>query len=157
MAGGVKNAIERGESSEQIKKSFLNAGYSSQDVDNVLKKTQKLPLREIETAPSKHLNVQKDKSFLEKMFPKKEKPTAELLANINKNISASQTKISEIKPISKIPIKNIPVKDISLNNSPAKKSDQIKKFIPLIILVVSLLLIISSAALLGIFWDRLFG
>jgi hypothetical protein len=34
LNGGIKNALERGESMQKIKQSFLNAGYSLEEVEN---------------------------------------------------------------------------------------------------------------------------
>ena len=34
LIGGIKNALERGESLGKIKQSFINAGYSPKDVDS---------------------------------------------------------------------------------------------------------------------------
>ncbi len=34
LTGGIKNALERGESLGKIKQSFLNAGYSQKDIDS---------------------------------------------------------------------------------------------------------------------------
>ena len=33
LTGGIKNALDRGESLEKIKKSFLNAGYTKEEVE----------------------------------------------------------------------------------------------------------------------------
>lgn len=37
LAAGIKNAMEKGESLEIAKKTFLNAGYNSQEVDEAVK------------------------------------------------------------------------------------------------------------------------
>jgi len=36
IEGGIKNAVERGESLEKAKQSFLNAGYSLDDIQNAI-------------------------------------------------------------------------------------------------------------------------
>lgn len=33
LTGGIKNALEKGESMEKVKQSFLNAGYTSREVN----------------------------------------------------------------------------------------------------------------------------
>ena len=40
LIGGIKNALERGESPQEIKQSFLNSGYSLQEIEQALKPTE---------------------------------------------------------------------------------------------------------------------
>ena len=40
LTGGIKNALERGENIEQIKQSFINAGYSQRDVNSSVAEIQ---------------------------------------------------------------------------------------------------------------------
>jgi hypothetical protein len=37
LTGGIENAIERGESAQRIKQSFLNAGYKNEDIEEAFK------------------------------------------------------------------------------------------------------------------------
>jgi len=75
IVGGLKNAIERGANLEKAKNTFLNAGYSQEDIDEAVKlipeeskKTEKLQ------EPSAHLILPSLKQEAGKPLPAIPKP-----------------------------------------------------------------------------------
>lgn len=68
LTGGIKNAMERKEPVEKIRRSFINAGYSPQEVEQALQEANS-----IFSAPSA-VQVQKPAQILEKP-QQAEKPT----------------------------------------------------------------------------------
>jgi len=118
LIGGIKNAISHGEDIEKIKKSFISAGYSQQEVEEA---TQKLN-------PSKQTqNNQLLQSSPQTQQQNPPIPNPQNQTLLNKEI---QTNIQQKKSVSK------------------------KYWV--ILGIISLLLIIT-AAILGVFWDKIVG
>jgi hypothetical protein len=51
IMGGIKNALERGQNLETAKKSFLNAGYTLEEVNLAAQKSNASPTRVVQTGP----------------------------------------------------------------------------------------------------------
>jgi len=112
IAGGLKNALDRGEPLTKAKQSFLNAGYKPAEIAAAV---QKMP-----AASSQISNTVKD---------------------------SRETKTPEAQPKPE-------AQAATTTKMPGQPKKLSKKFI--IILVSSAALILILAALLGIFWDKLF-
>ena len=61
LSGGLKNALDRGESLEKAKQSFLNAGYKSEEIEDAVQKMPKVsPIKkQISTIPEASSEPQK--------------------------------------------------------------------------------------------------
>lgn len=85
ILGGLKNAAERGESIENAKSSFVNAGYSSEDVEEAAKALSAKPT-------------------LEKLNKKAPKPS-ESTAFLPLPVPSPKNSDSETKPLPKTVVK----------------------------------------------------
>jgi len=128
IAGGLKNALERGEPLAKAKQSFLNAGYKPEEIAAAV---QKIP-----AANSQIKNTVRDS---------REDETS---AKTQATYSLSE---QETQPLVKPKTQPSPTTTTKVPGQPQKLS---KKFI--IILISSGALVLVGAALLGIFWDKLF-
>ena len=114
ISGGLKNALERGETLQKAKQSFLNAGYKPSEINAAVQKI-----------PSKTPEVKKPLT-----------PSPQAKAQPPQSATPTQ--------ITTAPTQNIPGQKKSLS----------KTFI--IILISSAALVLVVAALLGLFWDKIF-
>lgn len=114
LAGGIKNALERGEPLPKIKQSFINAGYKPEEVERAARKILHPELA----------------------IPPTPKPI--------------ETKKIETQPIpaQQPTIQKLPVQPIQKQKTFSKKL--------IIILTIVSILILVGAALLGLYWDKLF-
>jgi len=128
LIGGLKNALERGEPLAKAKQSFLNAGYKQAEIEGAV---QKMP-----TTNSQISSTIKDS---------REDKTS-VKAQATYGLSESKT-----QPTAKPIAQPSPTTTTKIPGQPKKLS---KKFI--IILISSAALILIGAALLGIFWNKLF-
>ena len=128
IAGGLKNALDRGEPLAKAKQSFLNAGYKPAEIAAAV---QKMP-----TTNSQINSTVKDS--------REDKTSAKAQATYG--LSEQKT-----QPAVKPEAQPSPTTTATIPGQPKKLS---KKFI--IILISSAALILIGAALLGIFWDKLF-
>lgn len=165
IIGGIGNALERGEPIIKVRQSFINAGYNPLEVDSALKEVlptrdprndvllnQRIPQQEKEIQIKKNLAVPKDqlKNPLEKV-PLKEISKDIPVQRIPKPILNVQKRSSPINPNS-YPSQNQTYKTLPKNSSSEKSSRWI-----IIVILILITLILIGAALLGLFWDKLFG
>ena len=124
IAGGLKNALDRGENLAKAKQSFLNAGYKPEEVEAAVQKMPAMTstVSQPVTAPSET-----------------EIPAAQ----------AAQPQATQ--PGQPQAAKPLPT---TTTNIPGQQQKLSKKFI--IILVSSAALALIGAAILGIFWDKIF-
>ena len=111
LTGGLKNALERGDSLERAKQSFINSGYKLEEVEQAARELNSIALP--------------------------------IHQNQNNKMPELQKKTS---------LKKLPQAIQSISTKENKKSS-----LGTIILIISSVLILISAALLGIYWDRIFG
>lgn len=130
LTGGIKNAMERKEPVEKIRRSFINAGYSPQEVEQALQEANS-----IFSAPNT-VQVQKPTPVVEKPKPAQpvEKPTVQ-------------------QPMPPQPSSS------QFNQLPSTPQVQTKKepHIPLLAIGILCALILLGAAMLGIYWDQITG
>ena len=81
ILGGLKNAIERGESIEKAKSTFLNAGYKSEDIEEA---AGLLSIKEI-NKEEKTAKVKENKKEIKTLT--KEKPLPEINAGPKKKFN----------------------------------------------------------------------
>jgi hypothetical protein len=106
LIGGLRNAMERGQDLGQAKQSYLNAGYSQQEVDSAVRKIGG-PNHEMVTADNP-------------------------------------------SPLPPSPLGGTRV----LPTSPRPPSN--RKTLWIVLLIIIAILILGGAALLGVFWDKIF-
>jgi hypothetical protein len=103
LTGAIKNALEKGESIEQASQSFLNAGYSQEEVQSAINE----------------INFQ--------------------IVQSNQASPDSQKAKEGYKPL------------------PSSEFSESKKtYLKYALLAIIIILILSGAAVLGLFWDKLF-
>jgi len=124
IKGGLKNAVSRGENLQKAKQSFINAGYTKEEVEQA----------------EKFLNINQDSPDGKKIPPERniqeEKP---------EKIQNQEIKTS-IKKTQPLPSSNI-------------QNTQIKKQFPrwlIILLIIFSAVIILGAAIIGLYWNKLF-
>jgi len=120
LIGGIKNALEKGESLEKAKQSFLNAGYKKEEIEAAAK----------ELAPSS--------AIVPSPAPVSPSPQAHN-QSIPQPPSQKPPQQTLIKPPTQLPAEQ-----------------QVSKKLMIILAIVSVL-VLAGAAILGIFWDKIFG
>lgn len=144
LLGGIKNALERGESMDKVSKSFLNAGYSQEEVQKA-----------VNQAASFAETVQQNKnSEIAKNQPTAVAPPATHSdqKKENPNISSKPQTIS----------KNTPDPEMPALPKPPSKSDTLKKpkkskKVWIILAIVIALVILIGAGFVFLYWDQFFG
>lgn len=126
LAGGIKNALERGSSLAQAKQSFLNAGYKPE---------------EINTAVNSMASIRQTAQPLPTTTP--QIPTQ----------SVPQIPGQPQQPTPQIPGQPMQVAP-TIPGQPAPKKPLSKTFI--VVSIILTVVILGAAALLGIFWNSLF-
>jgi cell division septation protein DedD len=118
IIGGLKNALDRGETLAKAKQSFINAGYKPAEINVAVQK-------------------------MSTTTPQTVKPTP----------APTETKSTKPQPTQEAQQKNQPT-PTAATQIPKQKKPLSKKF--LIILISSAALVFVGAAILGLFWDRIF-
>ena len=134
LIGGLKNALERGEPLEKAKKSFLSAGYSTQEIEGAAAKVNSSNVAP-PTQPQAQPAVQQKAPAAIPPQP----PTA-----------SPQTPSTPQKVVPQAQPKQAPTVQ------PAAKPKSASRLL-IIILIITSATILLGAALLGLFWDKLFG
>jgi len=163
LSVGILNALERGANLEDIRRSYVNAGYSVDEVNLATLKAQgRAPVRKIETPkmqqplppPPKQAPAVSKPVFIQpqidspKQAPAVSKPVfIQPQIDLPKNSQASK---SQIKPRSLISAKPLPV------TSQAYSERQETSTGLIVVLLILSLLILVGASILGLYWDRLF-
>ncbi len=114
IVGGLKNALDRGETLAKAKQSFLSAGYKAAEIDAAV---QKMPAT---------------------------------TSQISKPVTAPDQ--TTATPPAARGVKSLPTK--SPQKIPGQKKQISKKFT--IVLISLAVLVLIGAALIGIFWNKLF-
>mgnify|MGYP005638654923 CR=1 FL=1 len=87
LVGGIKNALSHGENLEKVKKSFLNAGYSQQEVDEAVQKANATP----QESDQKSLNtLSRQQNIQTPQLPNSSAQQNPNLKNINQEIQKNQ-------------------------------------------------------------------
>jgi hypothetical protein len=63
LIGGIKNAQERKEPMDKIRQSFINAGYSPQEVDTALKEITGIPIQMIPIPSAQNTGIKEQNQF----------------------------------------------------------------------------------------------
>ncbi len=137
----IKNALERGYSIPTIRQSLINAGYDTKEVELASQNLGPFPLNSPSQIPLSRVTQVKplpqspqNQKQLQQQVQLQTKPSNQISQNQNPNI-------------------NIPMPDYSI-----PKENNTHPFRPVIIfLVIIASMMIIGAAILGLYWDRLFG
>ena len=117
LIGGLKNALERGENIQKAKKSFVNAGYNIQDVENAARQISGAPIPQ-QTIPSRSQPIkQTQQNQTNKPQKNQSKQTQQKIIQKNSN------------PLSEKPKKPLP------------------KILIIIMIIISVLILIGAAVL----------
>lgn len=120
IKGGLKNAISRGENLQKAKQSFINAGYTREEVEQA----------------EKFLNVTQENSEIQ------ERKIIEKPKQNEKQLTQQKSK-------------PLPTSSIQNNQNIATEKKQFPRWLVIALIVFSALAIIF-AAILGIYWNKLF-
>ena len=179
LIGGIRNALERGEPIEKVKQSFLNAGYTPEEIERASRESsqiQKITISSPETLQKKPKQKKQKKKFslFKKKIPlenKKEltkkttildtpKEKIKPLPSVNKPIQKKQKTIfkedmGKIKPLNK-PAASKPLgykKD--LNYAPTHTPSKVNKLLVVILIIITSILVLLLG-LLATYWNQLF-
>lgn len=143
LLGGLKNAIERGSNPEAASKSFLNAGYTQEEINSALSK-----LNASGTTPTTPVQAPVA-STAPKAAPQ---PQSQQIVE-PAPIQVEQQSIPPQTP----PQEATPSPAVAMEN-PLPSSDK-KNSSRTLIIVVSIIIIaiLIGAGVLGLYWDTLFG
>ena len=130
LVGGLMNAINRGESLEQAKASFLNAGYP----------------RDIVELASRGLSGE---SYTPSVSASSSVPSSTLKLYAVKNRGSSS--VGSVNVLQQSGSSNVPSKRVVVH----KKSSSIPYWAVILMLLLSLAIVIG-AGILGLYWNRLF-
>lgn len=183
LAGGIKNALERGEHETKVKQSFLNAGYTQEEVEKAF--SQINPQNIQPTQSPKQSTPQKDSptktsdkkekkpGFFSRIFKKKKKSPEEEKSNLQKeekkpeqeppapqNNSTNISPKEEIKTASLQRPESMPKSSALVKATPAGPTQVVQKKFPrwlIITLIIASAVLIIGAAILGLLWRQLFG
>lgn len=127
LTGGIRNAMEKKEPLEKIKRSFLNAGYPPEEVQQAIQEA---------TAAIFSSTVQ-PQTTPQKIIP--------------------QTSPAVTNPNTPLPIKqSLPVSP-AFQQLPKQQTETKKSHLGLYItLAIVSIVILASSALLGLYWDKIF-
>lgn len=136
LTGGIKNALERNESLDKIKQTFLNAGYKIEEIESAIKETTLLSSSQITpVAPLPN-------------FIKESKP-----ANIPPT-NLIPPRAPNYPPLN--PTLNPTINQFQSFQAP-KYQEEEKSNTGLIVLIVLSILILIAAGLAGLYWDKILG
>tara|TARA_Y100000310_G_scaffold325742_1_gene389700 strand:+ start:2384 stop:2881 length:498 start_codon:yes stop_codon:yes gene_type:complete len=145
LVGGIKNGLERGEPMPKIKQSFINAGYKPAEVNAAVSKLstqtpqpeQPAPTTQPQQAPAQPTPtkpVKKKQSFFSKLFSRKKQVVKPTVQTTSPPPTPAQPEIPEVEQ---------------------PKKSGISKTVILILIILSALILIG-AAILGLYWDKIF-
>jgi|GEM_PF-939107 len=147
LVGGLRNALERGEPLTKAKQSFLNAGYTTQEIQGAAQGVTVIGDNQAPILSSQQVSPQ---------APSQVSPQSPI-----QTISASEEQVSTQLPsqTSSIPQSQLPVQHQTNPTSQTLPQSQPKKNSPtttIIILAIIGVIIIITSLIIGLFWNKIF-
>ena len=148
IIGGIKNALERGETLDSAKQSFINAGYKFEEVESAVQKVPHVASRISSPLPAQEpVMSKKERKKMEKMA-KKSKVALGVVSAPAITQAPAPNPAQAANPLPATAPNSLPAAQ-----SVAKKKAPIGFLIALIIMGV---LIIGGGVYLGLNWDQFF-
>ncbi|GEM_PF-1885842 len=132
LTGGLKNALERGESLEKSMESLINAGYNKKEV--------------LEASKRLRITHEGEETSQQEAKKPKEKPKEEQIKKPKENL-----------PKKTLELKAKPLPEQKIIKKTKKKRKPMSSRLLWILTILFSIFILVGAAILGLFWDRWFS
>lgn len=142
ITGGLKNAIERGESIEKAKQSFINSGYNPEEVEQAFQELFQL----FPNLKNPDKSISYNQSLLNSPTQTSDKSSLQSQLIPSSESAQSQTIQSQSLPKSQYP--PLPI----ISDAEEKKGFSKKWIITIIIFV---LLVLVGSAIMGLYWEKI--